>query len=272
MGKEKFEDICVQNLSAKHFGKYVSGKLKVFSTARCCTEFTESPDFLFEINNECYGVEHFVIDLLYKEQEGVQRSGSRLADSGIWEIYKHHHEALIKNQFDAKIAAKDLEKAIQEMADLVAKFNYAQYMDEFKRIVEKHAGKVGKYYENIQQPGKTKIYFLIEERNPFSGAFGKGIDCFVRRRDGALIKRTSPQTILTVEMMHVLKKYIGKIEGVIFQTYDFSDISNQMVSMIYLDMTSEKMLKSSLDAQKLTVYQDFYFTAPYVDLYLDVKN
>ena len=78
MGKEKFEDICVQNLSAKHFGKYVSGKLKVFSTARCCTEFTESPDFLFEINNECYGVEHFVIDLLYKEQEGVQRSGSRL--------------------------------------------------------------------------------------------------------------------------------------------------------------------------------------------------
>lgn len=45
-----------------------------------------------------------------------------------------------------------------------------------------------------------------------------------------------------------------------------------MVSMIYLDMTSEKMLKSSLDAQKLTVYQDFYFTAPYVDLYLDVKN
>ena len=77
------------------------------------------------------------------------------------------------------------------MADLVAKSNYAQYMDEFKRIVEKHAGKVGKYYENIQQPGKTKIYFLIEERNPFSGAFGKGIDCFVRRRDGALIKRTS---------------------------------------------------------------------------------
>ena len=52
MGKEKFEDICVQNLSAKHFGKYVSGKLKVFSMARCCTEFTESPDFLFEINNE----------------------------------------------------------------------------------------------------------------------------------------------------------------------------------------------------------------------------
>ena len=96
MGKEKFEDICVQNLSAKHFGKYVSGKLKVFSTARCCTEFTESPDFLFEKNNEYYGVEHFVIDLLYKEQEGVQRSGSRLADSGIWEIYKHHHEALIK--------------------------------------------------------------------------------------------------------------------------------------------------------------------------------
>ena len=66
MGKEKFEDICVQNLSAKHFGKYVSGKLKVFSMARCCTEFTESPDFLFEINNEYYGVEHFVIDLLYK--------------------------------------------------------------------------------------------------------------------------------------------------------------------------------------------------------------
>ena len=52
MGKEKFEDICVQNLSAEHFGKYVSGKLKVFSTARCCTEFTESPDFLFEKNNE----------------------------------------------------------------------------------------------------------------------------------------------------------------------------------------------------------------------------
>lgn len=73
-------------------------------------------------------------------------------------------------------------------------------------------------------------------------------------------------------MMRVLKKYIGKIEGVIFQTYDFSDISNQMVSMIYLDMTSEKMLKSSLDAKKLTIYQDFYFTAPYVDLYLDVKN
>lgn len=159
MGKEKFEDICVQNLSAKHFGKYVSGKLKVFSMARCCTEFTESPDFLFEKNNEYYGVEHFVIDLLYKEQEGVQRSGSRLADSGIWEIYKHHHEALIKNQFDAKIAAKDLEKAIQEMADLVAKFNYAQYMDEFKRIVEKHAGKVGKYYENIQQPEKRKYTF-----------------------------------------------------------------------------------------------------------------
>lgn len=72
MGKEKFEDICVQNLSAEHFGKYVSGKLKVFSTARCCTEFTESPDFLFEKNNEYYGVEHFVIDLLYKEQEGVE--------------------------------------------------------------------------------------------------------------------------------------------------------------------------------------------------------
>ena len=63
MGKEKFEDICVQNLSAEHFGKYVSGKLKVFSTARCCTEFTESPDFLFEKNNEYYGVEHLFLDL-----------------------------------------------------------------------------------------------------------------------------------------------------------------------------------------------------------------
>ena len=117
MGKEKFEDICVQNLSAKHFGKYVSGKLKVFSMARCCTEFTESPDFLFEINNEYYGVEHFVIDLLYKEQEGVQRSGSRLADSGIWEIYKHHHEACSGRACVMTISGKSafiLEKNIKD--------------------------------------------------------------------------------------------------------------------------------------------------------------
>mgnify|MGYP000118473261 CR=1 FL=1 len=81
------------------------------------TSYESRHNLTYWKNNEYYGVEHFVIDLLYKEQEGVQRSGSRLADSGIWEIYKHHHETLIKNQFDAKIAAKDLEKAIQEMAD-----------------------------------------------------------------------------------------------------------------------------------------------------------
>ncbi len=271
MGKEKSEFSCIENLLSNKGGKYMSKKLKKIRCANRLIDFTESPDFAFENEDEIFGIEHFIVDLLYKDNCGVLRSGSRLSEEALWDIYGRNHKELEEGQFDAKKAGKEIEGTVQKIIDLVASFDYKQYISEFERIVNKHGRKIEQYYSNLKHKDKTKLFFLIEERVPQIERYSSIINCVAYRRDGARVMYPIYCPIITEDMLKVIKQYIGCIEGIIIQVYKISDLMNHMTSMIYLDVTDEANLYKSLREQKVDVFNGFEINAPGFQFTLEIE-
>lgn len=123
----------------------------------------ERPDFVLEENQKRIGVEHFHIDLLYKDKK-KHTGHARYTYKDLRELFlKYNGKALNHtfDLFDAKNAGADIEKIINELINAQNLFDYKLFIKEWNRIFDKHYKNRNEYKE---ESDLSELGFLIEVR------------------------------------------------------------------------------------------------------------
>lgn len=268
MGKEKQEYICFQNLRTKLGGKYVSEKLRDFRYANVVGEWKESPDFVAEFDGVALAVEHFTVDQVYYEN----RSANKVINENMEEMYTIHHEALVNGEFDEDAARRDVEENIQYGIDSLRQFDYEICINQFERIFDKHVNKIPRYMERLNLYSNIKLYFLIEV-NPFFITNRGGIVKFnAVRSDGCTVSISGNEIIITANMLEIIRRQVGVLDGVIIQLYSYLNFNKTLKSMIYLDLTSENGLKECIKKQRIVVYKSYSIYPHQINFKINIEN
>ena len=268
MRKEKQEFICFDNLKTKLGGKYVSDKLRDFRHANVVGDWEESPDFVAEIEGIALAVEHFTVDQVYYEN----RSSNKVINENMEGMYTIHHETLVNDDFDQDAACRDMEENIQNGIDSLRRFEYEICINQFQRIFDKHVKKIPRYKDRLKIYTDIKLFFLIEV-NSFFVTNRKGIIKFnAIRDDGCTVSMNGNEIIITDDMLEIIRKQIGVLDGVILQLYSYLNFNKTLKSMIFLDLKTEDGLKESIKKQRIAVYKSYSVFAPKINFKLNIEN
>lgn len=273
MGKENEEELCLRNLLHGGANIYTKKKLKSLRKSERKENWMESPDFLYEDETTIWGIEHFAIDYAIEENN---RSGSRLLRDGINKTYVKYKDDVISGRYDEVEVAKVLNDHVQGVFDAVKSFNSKKLYNEFERIFIKHLNKVEKYnkniYENFSGDKYRKLVFMIEINTLCLNGNRNAVIVQVLRQDNKWINEIGYNVILTEPILHIIKRAIGKIDGVILQTYGYIDKNKNLKDMVYLDLTSYDALMESIEEQRLKIYKDVRIWDPQIKSKIIIKR
>lgn len=172
MGNKQDENNClmktvdyVNNKASKMSKKYFISILPVKNISVEDFVASERPDFVLKSAEQCYGIEHFMVDFCY---DGINnnQSQSRLLRKRLWEIYNKFHDEKegLKNE-DVESARQEIEEFINHNTNISNDFDYSKYIEGLKKTFDKHYKRINDYIHNCSNNidfDNVKIGFLIE--------------------------------------------------------------------------------------------------------------
>ncbi len=189
---------------------------------------TERPDFL--INN--IGIEHFLIDLLFKTKSKKAMSIERKNRSSIIDKVDYYKENphLLDKDIDNGSAVEFVENMINSQINAISDFSYNSFVDNYKRVFDNHYNNISKYRSYC-----TKLGFLIEI--PYSETNYYIITNKDNCRAQAIRTMPIPRDILT----HIWKyRNIDFVVLCIRPMYLSNKTRKKDISIIYIDPKNQK--------------------------------
>ncbi len=153
MGSKKIEFLCLEKVLISNtigaYAKSVHRMIKEANNEKCIE--TERPDFVFLLNGTVIGLEHFLVDSLYNQQE---MSHSRQRNANI----QHAVDNYAKHQ-DLDKGLVELKSIFKNEFDAVSRFDYKVFINNFRKICMNHNVKCNNGTEtNPCYRDKLKIY------------------------------------------------------------------------------------------------------------------
>lgn len=126
----------------------------------------ERPDFILKKDESIIGIEHFLVDTLFKKQidektKNISLDGSfnrRLSDTTTKFFNKYEKNKLSGNE---EKALKEVENIVNDITDAETNFSYDDFEKEFFRIAQQHVEKI-KDYRSASNFNFTNFGFVCE--------------------------------------------------------------------------------------------------------------
>lgn len=267
MGKESFENKCMDDFMTCSCMKETKRYIAKMRSLVMDGSWSESPDFILRDNMVAYGIEHFVIDMYQCDN----RSGSKVTNEEQQDIYNINHSSLVNGLFNVEQACEDLQKHLQKQFEIISSFEYERYIEEVDRIFDKHARKINRYNSRMNEKYvQSHLFFMIEMHHGLQALYSKYYPIRCIRNDGAVINKSCVDMIpMTEDFVGILKRYVGKMDGVICMSYSFNNV---LTKMVYMDLSSVDKLYDSLTKQKIDVYRRFDYKFPFGNITLKLEE
>jgi hypothetical protein len=132
MGSKKIESLCLEKMLKSNtigaYAKSIHRMIKDGNDEKCIE--SERPDFVFLSNGIVIGLEHFLVDSLYNQQE---MSHSRQKNANI----KHAVDNYAKHQ-DLDKGLVEMKSIFQNDFDAISRFDYKVFIKNFREICMNH--------------------------------------------------------------------------------------------------------------------------------------
>ena len=207
-----------------------------------CGEVIESerPDFIIQSSIGYIGVEHFLIDTLLGKKRAAR---SRIRKSEIQRTFDKYHDSLDGNEDNA---LNDIQGIVQADLDAVQRFNYLDFIKEFKRISLDHSKGVGGYIKTNRN--LDKIIFMVEVNIAWDKMIG--IDGFYRSE---IIKgRRFP---VTKDMIDIMREIPEQVDYILLSVMHEHYKKTPLVVYAF----DKKKLNQSISAQFIQIYRRFTY-------------
>lgn len=215
---------------------------------------TERPDFIIGTT----GLEHFMIEVcqnyemprgeISKTPVGSLTRKQTLQHSRYVARFQGHPEELT-DFVDSGNALIYLENCVNKTINTISDFKYEDFIDNFKRIFNKHSNNINEYYKTCRTLG-----FLIEL--PYLRPIGP--HCYTISNAGSWRNQNVRSIPVTRDMIKILKS--TKINFLILYMRDVLSTSKDArhCQVVYLDMSQN--VEQQLIRQHITICDKFGFS------------
>ena len=117
---------------------------------------SESPDIIIKTNTEVIGIEHCLTDLLFRKKHNKATSMTRVQHSTSERLVeKYKDEELLNADIRNGNALKALLDIVEEDFDLIKKFNYEAFINNFRRVCIDHNNNCETYRKKLKSYGSN---------------------------------------------------------------------------------------------------------------------
>lgn len=246
MGNKNQELDCLNRVF--QYEKQSKGKIKQFihSLSNYDKKETERPDFIFQNDAYCIGLEHFSVDHLSQKNKNNKIASNGIIGRKAFENFK------VKCVNKKDISDKELDKLFEEFINIISNQSekalnatYPIFIESFKYSLNTHLNKFEEYKSNLKEQFTGKVYlgFLIEIHAEFGYLF------LNNKRGSEKIKHG--HTLMFFDIVEMVKQSCkDKIDFIIFCTgekiYKNSD-------RVYI--ASVKDIENDLEKQRVKIYR-----------------
>ena len=261
MGSKKVEFLCLEKVLKSNaigvYAKSIHRMIKDGNDEKCIE--SERPDFVFLSNETVIGLEHFLVDSMYNQQE---KSHSRQRNANI----KHAVDNYAKHQ-DLDKGLVEMKSIFQNDFDAVSRFDYKVFIKNFREICMNHNTKC-----NI---GTEKSPCYRDKLKTYDGKDTK-LGCLIEiplaytRHDYVLTRgnHTHRQILNDIPYTKDIIRILTELNG-----FDFVIVCvycNNFTKAAYFNPAD---VMSGIKEQNIKVYDSFdYYYKPTLDNLDIVKN
>lgn len=211
---------------------------------------TEKPDMVIKEDDLIIGIEHCMIDVLFKKKRKMEQSLTRVQEGIIKKAVDKYKENAVLLEVDIKngTAPMIIQNCIEDGFNYRGKFCYSDFVEYFKRVTGEHNSKVDIYKDNLEKYAKKAniLACLIEVQCPKEKAY----------KIVTMNGKVSRQRIIGIPITGDLIQAISKMTGFDFVILYLHEECGK--DRVYYFVPSR--MKSCIREQHISIFQAFDFT------------